>query len=159
MPVHKLLITPTIKCSVFERFLGPFEVVRGFPFSLTLDLENLGESEFPGGSIADFRVNFGSPAHSTNTIEAKSKCPPVPVGQSTRLVSDQAIVPFTEGLAWVHIRIIPEGEQQQIEYYQNKGETHVSTDLWMSPIYIVNKEYLRIIELLEKLSVARLDSG
>lgn len=159
MPVHKLLITPTIKCSVFERSLGPFEVARGFPFSLTLDLENLGETEFPGGSISDFRLTYGSTSHATTTMKVESKCPACGVGQSIRLIDNRDIFPFTDGLAWVQIRIVPEGEQQQVEYYQSKNDNPIDGEIWMSPIYIVNKEYLRIIELLEKLSVARLDSG
>jgi hypothetical protein len=159
VPLHKLLITPTVKSSAFDQFLGLFEVVRGLPFSLTLDFENLGESDFPGGSLSNFRIESGAPASVRTLFEEEFKCPLLHPGEPATVVRDFEVIPFHEGLVWLKLRLVVEGEQHQIEYYQSKSGSLVSTTEWLSPIYIVNKESLRIIELLEKLYVAKQDSG
>lgn len=159
MAPYKILITPTVKSSAFEQFLGPFEVVRGLLFSLTLDFENLGESDFPGGSLSNFRIDSGAPASARTSFEEGFKCPPLHPGEPTTVINNLEVFPLHEGLAWLKLGLVVKGEQQQIEYYQSKGGSAASTAEWTAPIYVVNKESLRIIELLEKLYLASLDSG
>jgi hypothetical protein len=150
VPAYKLLITAAVKSTTFEGFIGSHEVVRGDPFLLTLEIENIGETEFPGGKVEYCRLAYGSPPSAITTIDVTNECPSLAKGQSTKLIDDEPIFPFQQGLAWTQIMLTPIGEPQVIEYYQRRDDTPIA-GVWESPIYVIDREYLRIIDLLTKL--------
>ncbi len=152
---YKLLIDYDISLkSPLTRLLKPNEVIRNEPAELTFSVTNLGEQLFPGGKIRNAHIRYGPDGRVTSTINIfDSECGVIAPAETVSLSSEE-IIPLTEGLSWIVLSIEPNREEKAVEYYQSP-EFVISGPEWMNVIYVVNRELLLLISLIDPETMGR----
>lgn len=151
----ELLVDLKILPSKFKEYLTVHEAVRGEPNTFLITITNKGSSIFPGGPYEYVKLEYGGLSGFFTTTQAwtPNPCPSLQPNAQTNLVLNST--PETDGLGWLHIKIRPP-EGEKISYYVAGAMGHSLLDEFHIPFYIVNKEQIRTISLLESL-IEKLD--
>ena len=150
---HTLLITANITTD--EETLVPFltegEVIRGIPFKFSLRIDNTGAEPFPGGRVALLRVQTGEIAHVYNLELREKKYEIGELGprESTNIEAE-VVTSIDEGLGWIQVQIHAH-DSQVVEYQQTPDGDPISGE-WRMPLFVVNRDLIRLIALFERRS-------
>jgi len=144
---HKLLISVQVSHEDTRMgYLQPYELVRGEPGTINILVTNIADDEFPGGSISKAELHYEGGGKASFRFDKQL----VRLGPSEEHDLSEpmaAVIAIAEGPAWLHIQI-EASDSQAIEFYQIRTGSPVG-DEWLSPLYVVNREHINIIGLLQ----------
>jgi len=124
---------------------GPETVVQGDSFTVTLNILNIGDQIFPGGTFSYFRVKYIGGDASQSAL-GDLEIPEIPVENSWSIT--KTLYAISDGISWVEAQI-KSNDEEVIEYYQSRrGPVHQE---WSMPFYVQNRESYDIISLLQKI--------
>lgn len=142
---HKLFIKYTVKVdSELSKYLGEGEVIRGEPFRVSFTIKNIANEDFPGGIIKTFKARFAGVEWTASEEQPLSTLAP-----AAHSVFARDLLALSSGNAWLVLGI-EANDKQPIEYYQSV-KAKLEGPRWESPIFVVEREWLRIEHLLEQL--------
>jgi hypothetical protein len=133
--INKLLITYR---------LSPESPISGRIFSITLTLQNIGDSVFSGGQLTRFSVRF-----KTNTTHV-GRLPIIPSLQSgeSKELEPRDFFALEDGAAWVEVSL-KSNDEAEIHLFQTPEYDMGSS--WGNILRITNAEYVEIIALLNRI--------
>ena len=147
---HKLQITAHVSQGETRiSYLQPYELVRGEPVEIDIVVTNIGDVDFPGGPITrvEIKYNGGSSARASKLEEV---IPPLQPSGDVALPSLIIVTPISEGPAFAEMEI-QAADDEPISYYQNRDGMPLGA-YWTAPLYVVSREQLSIISLLQTLA-------
>jgi hypothetical protein len=147
---HKLLLDLELQVEGdYKKYLGPREGVRGVQTTLVLYLTDLSKAGFPGGKFTLLRIEqIGLGLQGVGADLLPTVCPSIPPSGKIGIVFPR-IFTGQEGLGTVSAAIESK-DNDGIEYYQRpEGPPFPGT--WVNFYYIVNRETITTIRLLEEL--------
>lgn len=151
--VHKLVIQPEFHfLKKYEKVLGEGELPQGIFLNIDFHVTNIGEKEFPGGTLKELSVNFetGIPLgglKSFHTLNEKIESIPV---NKTKIIFTWNTIFKQVGLAWLRCIIKLKDEKEQIQFYQTRESSEWESD-WQNAYYVQNRLNLDIIDRLDKI--------
>jgi hypothetical protein len=159
MPPYKILVELTLRVEErFRRFLNPREAVRGSLFDLVFTITNIGDEEFPGGTVGKITVGESTPLGGMGKdakLGDESKIGRLKPGESWKPITLSIALEW-EGVTKITLQVTA-SDAQPVEHYQNrnfptKGE-------WFNFYFSVNRESLLILDILERITIQLGKSG
>ncbi len=139
---HKLRIEAKLKSALplkHVKLTADFETVRGVTSELVLSIENVGDTDFPGGQIESIILEG---IRSVHTVKDTGKIEALKPGAKTG-TRKVTLALLEEGVAWLRISLSA-SDGQEVEHYEY-GELSSDPD-WSRPITILNRESVLILE-------------
>ena len=150
---HKLLVTLHFRTpNLQSRFLLRNEVIRNRAFYQTLEITNIGTEVFPGGSIKSMMLS---------DLEGRGLSKSLTIREGQKHWNLRALAPeekdqlgeFHGRLEWegvTHVEMTFEAvDKGEIQFYDQRSGPPLRS--WFQNIFVVNRENLAMISLLEKL--------
>ena len=149
-PPHKLLIE--FQLTQVDENLKDYEAIRGEPVKLILNVTNIGDDIFPGGTIDVLKIEYSSTHKSGipyTSYSGELICPEIIPNNSFELVNI-LITPMSEGLAWITLSM-KSNDTRKIDYYQNIESDPLGGNRWVNHFFVTKHEDVIIISLLKEL--------
>lgn len=147
---HKLLIGAVVLHASNHSNLKPYELIRGEENQISLSVTNLNDSFFPGGTLKDMQLFYGETGRARTVFSEELEVERLDAEQEVSIAHSLDAIPITEGQTWFSVEIeATDGEP--IECFQSREGSSIGTNSWTGAFYTVNREHLRMIELLERL--------
>lgn len=124
----------------------PSPPIQGNNFLLLINIENIGENDYPGGKFNLFRVRYIGFGEATQTVEKIVDIPTIAIGASWTY--RRSFFAISDGLSWIDIEIV-DTQNSKVNLFQFKDGP--SSQSWQMPFYVKNRDSAKIIELLETL--------
>ena len=142
---HQLLISVILRTpeQAFAPYLTTGEVVRGFPFSAFISIDNTGD-DFPGSRAISLRFEVGQ---FDLRLEEEREIPPLPATGGSVTLEFHDLILMAEGLGWLDFRATAVDGEQIL--YQQARDSPAVAELGI-PIFVVNRELLHLVWVSER---------
>ena len=147
---HKLIIS--LKYTVpnpYRKNLRASEFPRGIALELSFVAENIGDNEFPGGTLKGVSINYG-----TETVgglrtfrDLNATIDSIKKGKQ-RVILVWPTIFKIPGLAWIKCTLELKNKEDSILLFQSVTDTEPTKSVWQNAYAVIDRENLEIMELL-----------
>ena len=148
---HKLVIGAVVLHPPDRSNVKPYELIRGEENRISLSVTNIGDTLFPGATLKGIILSFGETRRASLHMSEELELGRLDAEQEVSITQSIDAIPITDGQTWLTLTI-EATDGQPIECFQSRDGAAAGTNSWMGAFYTVNREHLRMIELLERLT-------